>query len=409
MRVAVVSCVFPPEPVGSSPATSDVVEGLEARGHHVTVLAPFPNRPSGRLYAGYRRVPFRRETLTERVHVIRCASTFSRRSSVLSRLAENLSFAITSSMALLVLPKPDVIYANTWPLIAAAAVAVIAWIRRVPLVTTIQDLYPESLLSQRRFGATVLCPALIALDRRILRRANAAIAVSEGLAAHCRLARGGDPHRIHVVPNWLPPLATAHSPGAKQALRDLYGVPRDAFLVAYGGNVGMAARVETLVRAFLHLNGDGFHLLVAGNGTSLARCRRLAADIDPRRMHFVPEWDGSVDVLHAADLLVLCTRADQSVVSLPSKLTRYLFSGRPVLALALPHSDTALVVRDSGVGAVVPPDNPPALAQAIAWMRRLPADRREQMGKQGRTWAMSNLSSDTCLPKVLEIVENASR
>src|SRR5260221_533705 len=55
VNLVVVSYVFPPEPVGASRTSFDLARELAARGHDVTVIAPFPNRPAGRLYAGYRR------------------------------------------------------------------------------------------------------------------------------------------------------------------------------------------------------------------------------------------------------------------------------------------------------------------------------------------------------------------
>ncbi|MEA2336250.1 MAG: hypothetical protein QOE82_257, partial [Thermoanaerobaculia bacterium] len=126
LRAVVVSCVFPPEPVVSSRTSFDVAQELSRRGHHVTVIAPFPNRPAGKLYAGYRRSLFRRERSVDGFEILRCGSFFSRRSSLLSRLAENVSFGITSAMALAVQQKSSVIYANTWPLFASAMLTAIA-------------------------------------------------------------------------------------------------------------------------------------------------------------------------------------------------------------------------------------------------------------------------------------------
>src|SRR5260221_14116213 len=98
MRIVLVSCVFPPEPVVSSGTSVDVARALAARGHDVTVITPFPNRPAGRVYNDYRRTLFRRENTAEHFRILRCASTLSRRSSLLSRLAENVSFGIASSL-----------------------------------------------------------------------------------------------------------------------------------------------------------------------------------------------------------------------------------------------------------------------------------------------------------------------
>jgi len=410
VKIVVVSCVFPPEPVVSSRTSFDAARELTARGHDVTVVAPFPNRPAGKLYAGYRRAPFRREATTEGFRIIRCASLFSRRSSILSRLAENVSFGAMSSLVLLVTPRPAVVYANTWPIFAAAMIATVARLRRIPLVISVQDIYPESLLSQRRPGSSIAARVLRALDRSIVRSAAAVVVISERFAELYRRTRGVGASRIHVVPNWLPAQGTEVTPVASEACRDRNGIPRDAFLLVFGGNVSVSAGVETVIDAFRCLDHDlDVYLLVAGEGTSLDACRRRAAEIAPERIRFEHPWPGTIDVLHAADVVVLPTHAAQSTASVPSKLISYLLSARPVLATALPDSDTAAVVLGSGAGVVVAPDDSKALADAIGSMARLSREERQRMGSAGRAWAMMNVTAEVCLPRLLRIVEGEAR
>jgi colanic acid biosynthesis glycosyl transferase WcaI len=405
-----VSCVFPPEPVVSSRTSFDVAQELAARGHDVTVIAPFPNRPAGKLYAGYRRVLFRREEAPEGFRIVRCAAFFSRRSSMLSRMAENVSFGIASSLVLLFCRKPDVVYANTWPVLAAAAIAIAARLRRIPLVVSVQDIYPESLMSQQRAGSGIFGRVLMAIDRRVMRGAAAVVAISERFAEHYRRTRNVDPSRIHVVPNWLSSQGTDEVRGPAEASRDRNGIPREAFLLTYGGNVGVSAAVETVIEAFRHIQDEpDVHLLIAGDGASLDNCQRLAAEIAPRRIHFQNAWNVTMDVLHAADAVVLPTHARQSIVSVPSKLISYLLAGRPVLALALAGSDTAAAVLASGAGLVVEPDDAGALAKAIRAMMRLPPEERQRMGKAGRAWAMANVTAEVCLPRLIDIVESEAR
>ena len=74
---------------------------LSGKGHEVTVLAPFPNRPQGSIYPSYARRPWSMERSPGGVKIIRCFATLSKRSSILSRFAENVSFGITSGLAIL--------------------------------------------------------------------------------------------------------------------------------------------------------------------------------------------------------------------------------------------------------------------------------------------------------------------
>ncbi|MEA2235584.1 MAG: hypothetical protein QOC81_308 [Thermoanaerobaculia bacterium] len=410
MKITVVSCVFPPEPVVSSRTSFETARALAARGHDVTVIAPFPNRPAGTLYAGYRRALFRLEVAAEGFRIVRCLSSFSRSSSMLSRLAENVSFGFTSSLALLFGRKPSVIYANTWPIFAAAMTGFVARLRRIPFVVSVQDIYPESLISQGRRGSGITARVLMSIDRRTVRSAAAVVVISERFAEHYRRTRGVDMSRIHIVPNWLPAQGTEATPGRAEACRDRNGIPRSAFLFVYGGNVSVSAGVETVIEAFRYLDDEpDIYLLVAGEGASLDRCRRLAGDIAPERIRFEYPWPGTIDVLHAADAVLLPTHAAQSAASVPSKLISYLLSARPVLATALPDSDTAAVILGSGAGVVVAPDDPAVLADAIRSMKRLSLEVRQRMGCAGRDWALASVTTDVCLPRLVDIIEGVAR
>jgi glycosyltransferase involved in cell wall biosynthesis len=407
MRAVVVSCVFPPEPVVSSRTSFDVAQELSKRGHEVTVLAPFPNRPGGTLYAGYRRALFRRERSREGFTIIRCGSFFSRQSSVISRMAENVSFGITSALALLTRRKPAVIYANSWPIFASALIAAVARLRRIPLVVSVQDVYPESLMSQQRAGSSVAGGALLAIDRWVVRRAAAVVVISERFAELYSKTRGVDRSRLHVVPNWSSDAPETSSAGD---CRERHGISRDAFLVAYGGNVSFAAAVESVIEAFGDLaDQKDVHLLIAGEGAMLDHCRRLAATIAPRQIHFESPWTDTMGVLRAADVLVLPTRDRQSMASVPSKLISYLLAARPVLAMAVGESDTAAAVAASGAGIVLPPGDSAKLAGAIRSMAGKPAEERRQIGEAGRAWALANVTRDVCLPRLIGVIEEQSR
>jgi glycosyltransferase involved in cell wall biosynthesis len=406
MRAVVIAQVFPPEPVVSSRTSFDVASGLAARGHQVTVLAPFPSRPAGRLYPNYARRLFH----TERANgfrLIRCFSTLSSKSSLLSRSAENLSFGLTSSLRLMTLRKPDVVYVNTWPVLAAALTAAAARLRRIPMIVSVQDVYPESLVAQ---GRTTLESAIsrlfLAMDRFVVKRASAVILISSQFARHYGATRGLAADRMLVVPNWLPADGSEEVAGAAAEARARNSISAEALLITYGGNVGAAAGLETVIEAF----GDpglnpNIHLLVAGSGTALESCRRLAAAVAPHRIHFQPEWSGSMDVLHAADAVVLPTRGDQSAASVPSKLVSYLFSARPVIAMVREDSATADMVREAACGIVTPAGDAGAFAASANAIAAMSADERRRMGAAGRAWSLRNVTSDVCLPPLLDLIE----
>ncbi len=64
---------------------------------------------------------------------------------------------------------------------------------------------------------------------------------------------------------------------------------------------------------------------------------------------------------------------------MPSKLYGVLAAGSPLLAVAPEDCELAELTRREGVGLVVPPGKPDALAEAISWS----ADHREELQDMG--------------------------
>jgi colanic acid biosynthesis glycosyl transferase WcaI len=218
------------------------------------------------------------------------------------------------------------------------------------------------------------------------------------------------PSRLHVVPNWVeenPP--DRHFP--QPAFRTFLGIPAGAFLALYGGNIGRAAGVETLIDAFAQLRQHAdLHLVVGGEGPNLEHCRMKAQDHGCARVTFHSPWpeQQTTALMEAADLLIVPTQGRQSMASVPSKLACCMLAGRPILALALEESDLAHAVRKAGCGWVVPPDRPELLAAKIIEVSRMNPSVRQQHGENGRSFARANLARNTCLPRLIAILEETA-
>jgi colanic acid biosynthesis glycosyl transferase WcaI len=411
MRVLVVSCVFPPEPVVSAQTSFQIAEELIQRGHEVRVITTVPSRPAGRYYAGYKRRLFQREQAQARFRIVRCLSIPSAESRLCSRFLENVSFGLTGGLAALTVPRPDVIYANTRPIFATGILFLVSKLRRVPLVISVQDVYPESLIAQQRMRPHNLMARWMRwLDGVIARGSQALIVISERFASVYRNERHVAPDRVYLVPNWMDSSLIVKD-DQPDHFRSRKEIPHDAFVVAFGGNVGVAAGVETVIEAFQRLeNARGPYLLVAGEGSQLADCQQLAREICEGRIVFHTPWlaQETSQVLRAADLLVLPTRGRQSLVSVPSKLVSYMLAARPVIALALPESDIAGVIEQSECGWIVPPDQPELLAAKIREIMEMDSRQLLRRGQAGRAFALKNLTREACLPHVVDVLEKAS-
>ena len=96
-------------------------------------------------------------------------------------------------------------------------------------------------------------------------------------------------------------------------------------------------------------------------------------------------------VLGAADLLLVSERASQLEMSLPSKLTSYFFSNRPVIA-SVPIAGATAQYLD-GLAEIVPAENPKLLAEKIMYMKQNEAYRKS-LAEKALEFARQNLTRE---------------
>ena len=129
------------------------------------------------------------------------------------------------------------------------------------------------------------------------------------------------------------------------------------------------------------------------------------------RIIFHTPWayEDTSKVLAAADVLVLPTKGEQSLASVPSKLLSYLLASKPILAMVLPESVSADVIEKAACGWIVSPNNIDLLAKKVDKLASLPEQLLDKMGYAGRQYALQNFTTESCLPKVIEIIKNATQ
>jgi glycosyltransferase involved in cell wall biosynthesis len=108
-------------------------------------------------------------------------------------------------------------------------------------------------------------------------------------------------------------------------------------------------------------------------------------------------------LLSAADLLLVNERSTQMEMSLPSKLTSYLYSERPVLA-AVPRGGATWKFLD-GVAELVEAADPKALAKKIEELSQNQI-RLDELARLGSEFAKKHLDPEVGRAKYRQWVEN---
>ena len=114
-----------------------------------------------------------------------------------------------------------------------------------------------------------------------------------------------------------------------------------------------------------------------------------------------------------ASALVLALPTGNGNLCLPSKMTSYLLSGKPVLASVDQDSATTRYINEAQCGISVEPDNVDALVEGFKKLAALPKEQLKVFGENSRTFAERHLTRAVNLRMVTnaikEIINNKNR
>jgi colanic acid biosynthesis glycosyl transferase WcaI len=376
MRVLLLNEYYPPDTSATAKMAARVAEILAQR-HEVTVLAGRPCYDPEEFYS----FRFLRRDTRNNVTVERVGSTAYPRHQMRRRISNYLSYlALAVPRALSI--RSDVILAMTDPPVAGIAGAFVARHVHRPFVYNIRDLYPDMAV-----GGDIVRPSRWVerweqMHRRALRQAARVIVLGEDMRDRI-LSKGVAPERVVIVRDGtsLPGPIPGMADPVVQEIRS--GCP---FVVLHAGNLGFYGAWNTLLKAAEILRNESVGVVFVGDGANRAALEASAANLaNVRFLPFRPP-EQVPHVMAAGDLHILTVRRGLEGVVVPSKIYSILAAGRPVLAVAAPQSDAARIVRESGCGIAVDPDDPDAVAAAIGALRNDPA-RLAEMGRRARETA----------------------
>jgi glycosyltransferase involved in cell wall biosynthesis len=378
MRTLILTQHFVPEVTACRFRLEAFVQELVRRGHDVRVICPVPNHPRGVIEAPYRgRIRHRQHVLGADVDYLWVLT--SPRKTLLTRLGFYGSYAAAAIAAGLRIPRPDVILASSPPLPVGVAGAALARRHDAPWVLDVRDVWPDAAVALGELSEGPVVSLAERLERSLYRGADAIVTVNEAFGDQIRASAGAGA-RVEVIANgttgaWL-------QAGEVPPDRGSLGLPREPFIWAYAGNIGLAHGLETAVEAASML-GEGYLLLIIGEGPRREQIESLAARAPRGSVELRPLMPPADAAKHlrAADALLVSERQERTVAS---KLYDYGAIGRPVVAAC--RGELRRVAEQADVAVAVPHGDAAAMAAAVRSLREN-RERAEQLVDRGRAFA----------------------
>jgi colanic acid biosynthesis glycosyl transferase WcaI len=375
----VVSELYYPEQTSTGYFLTRIAEGL-AEHYEVCVLCSQPTYSS----RGQTNSP---DEFLNNVCIHRCWSTLFNKDIFPLRIVNIATITFSLFMnGLRRFHNGDCVIVVTNPPLLPFAVLIASFLRRAKCCLLVHDVYPEVLVAT---GIAKLksWPVWVIgwLTHQLYKRMASIIVLGRDMAALVQKKLNGIEIPIRIIPNWADVDFIRPCKRWKNPLLEKLGFT-DRFIVQYSGNIGRTHGIEQLVACAEQLkNNPTVHFLFIGFGGKkywlTQRVKKLGLS-NITIMDYRPRTELPVS-LTACDVSIISFIKGMAGVSVPSRLYNIMAAGKPIIAVAEPESELALVVCEEDIGWVVSPGDIGGLRTAILAAKSNP-NLLLQMGQRAR-------------------------
>ncbi|RNC63057.1 MAG: Alpha-D-kanosaminyltransferase [Candidatus Dichloromethanomonas elyunquensis] len=389
MRILLLTQYFPPEKGAAQVRLRELAKGLKNEGHEVTVVTAFPNHPTGIIPPEYRGKGFAREEM-DGIRVLRTWVYPVQRGRFWLRLCNYFSFVFSSLYGIFRSGKQDLIVVESPPLFIGFSAIVASVVKKAPYIFNVSDLWPESAVQLGLVSNKQLIRMCEWLEtyfyRKALKLSAQTVGIVEGLKK-----KGAAPQDILFLPNGVD--TDLFQPRERDKdLEESLGLQGKS-IVLYAGTMGYAHGIETALEAADILRGKKeIVFLLVGDGSERPKLEEIARGkglpnvifIDFQPLEEIPRYYS----LSSINLSTL-RRYKLSEGVRPSKVFPALASGQPLIYVG--EGEGAEIVKESGGGIVLEPENPELLAKTILELLKDPGLCHE-LSLKGREYVIKHYS-----------------
>ena len=403
MRILIVTQYIYPEPFKSS----ELAFELANRGHKVDVLTGIPNYPEGHYYEGY-GIFSRRKECKNGVTFYRCLQTPRKLlPGALGMMLNYFTFMVNATLWVLFYfawkKKYDAIITHEpSPITQIVPACILGDIRKVPVYSWIQDIWPDALVSAGGSIGKVMSPVLGRITDWVYRHSTKLLITSKGMAP--LINRNADySEKIIYYPQWSEDMMCDQ----ENMPEEITNVRSNSYNIMMAGSLNSAIGVDSVLALCEEMKNDPVHFVFVGGGSEEMYMRDYVKSKGLKNVTFtgrkpfaeMPYYTQQADAM----LLTLKeTKMKHLDITIPARLQSYMSGGKPVLAMI--GSGATEIIKDADCGYVVPAGAYKELAEIIRSKVITDTEGMKLKGMNARKYYEKYFTKNTCIDNLMKII-----
>ncbi len=207
--------------------------------------------------------------------------------------------------------------------------------------------------------------ALYALESFAYGSAAKVSGITRGMLVKFR-RKGVPEEKLIYFPNAISLTSNTAAPAHGEFRRN-NGLPAEAFLAVYAGNLGVKQGLDVLIEAAQLVRDRRVHILICGDGAQRESLKEQVRQLGLPNVTMLPLQEGVnyTSLLNDADVCFITQQSGSGNSFFPSKLLGLLAQSKPVITVADPESELAEAAVEGRFGVNIPPGQPHAVADLL--------------------------------------------
>lgn len=411
MNVLFLDAYYEPEKIAYTHLENDLIRGLIHDGHKVRIICPTPTRGiTDDVRKKYKKIKHE-EQFDGAVSITRFSAPAEGRNPIKRALRYFWCNLRTYQLAKRNIDI-DVVFSNSTPptqgLLGGLVAKKLSKKKdcKIPFLYNLQDIFPDSLVNS---NMTSVGSLIWKIGRKIEKmtydNADRIIVISQGFKRNI-MSKGVQEEKIETISNWID-LDAVHPVERKdnRLISELWLDP-NKYIVVYAGNFGAAQGADIVVKVARELKDyKDIQFVIFGGGAYFNDAKEEAKDLDNVSIHPLLSQERVSEVYSLGDVALITCKKGTGKAGMPSKTWSIMACNTPIIASFDVESDLSDIIRDSGAGMCVEPENTSVLIDGILGMYE---QRYDDTLWINREYAHQNASKTMCVNKYLQVINEVT-
>lgn len=347
-----------------------------------------------------------KEIINPNITLYRCWTYAGYNSNFYGRFLGYLSYTLSSFFTGFFLKKYSVIVITSPPLFVGLSALLLSWIKRVPLIFEVRDLWPESAISTGITKNQLFIYIMYKIEYILYKSSKKIVVLTPAFKNNISKRYPKFKNKIEIITNGAD-LELMQSTRKDNWVREKYNWS-DKVVFSYFGAHGIANDLFQVIEvAKFFRDRSDIHFALIGDGMQKQWLKQKVSEYDLNNVQFIDSVSKNkvADFINASDICMAILKKTETFKTVyPNKLFDYMACKKPILITI--DGVSRNLIKSSNCGFFVEPGNIKKFKETIDKIMNYDRTLFETLGQNGYNFVVKHFNRQNLSKKYMKLLSS---